>query len=106
MKKDLENKKQELQKEIEYQNKLLNEVKKNKNRSMIQLAILNNKITRQQELIMTINKELNILEGDISETKEGIPRRETELKFLKNDYARIIFASYKNRYSYSRLMFL
>ena len=105
-KKDLETKKQELQKEIEYQNKLLDEVKKNKNRSMIQLAILNNKIARQQELINTINSELNLIESSISETKENIHHKETELKILKDDYAKIIFASYKNRDSYSRLMFL
>ncbi|TAL59090.1 MAG: hypothetical protein EPN85_10055 [Bacteroidetes bacterium] len=105
-KKELENKKQELQKDIDYQNKLLNEVKKNKNRSMIQLAILNNKIAKQQALINTINKELNVLEGNISEAKEGILRKETELKLLKNDYAKIIFASFKNRDSYSRIMFL
>ena len=105
-KKDLETKKQELQKEIDYQNKLLNEVKKNKNRSMIQLAILNNKIAKQQELISTINRELNVLEGNITEAREGIIKKETELKSLKDDYARIIFASYKNRDSYARLMFL
>jgi murein hydrolase activator len=105
-KKDLESKKQELQKEIEYQNKLLNEVKKNKNRSMIQLAILNNKIIRQQELIGTINKELNILEGTISETKNGIQQKESELNRLKNVYAKIIYASYKNRDSYTRIVFL
>ena len=105
-KKDLENKKQELQKEIEYQNKLLDEVKKNKNRSMIQLAILNNKIERQQELISTINKELDMIDGTISETKQSISKKETELKILKDDYAKIIFSSYKNRDSYSRLMFL
>ncbi|MBI3500312.1 MAG: peptidoglycan DD-metalloendopeptidase family protein [Bacteroidetes bacterium] len=102
----MENKKQELQKEIEYQNKLLDEVKKNKNRSMIQLAILNNKISRQQELIATLNKEIDLIEGTISETKENILQKESELKILKNDYAKIIFASYKNRDSYSRLMFL
>ena len=105
-KKDLETKKQALQKEIEYQNKLLNEVKKNKNRSMIQLAILNNKIAKQQELIGTINKELNVLEGNISETKNGILQKESELIALKKVYAKIIYASYKNRDSYTRLMFL
>src|ERR1035437_1434432 len=84
-KKDLENKKQELQKEIEYKNKLLAEVKKNKNRSMIELAILNNKIARQQELISTIGRELEIIEGDISETQHNIRLKETELKILKDD---------------------
>ena len=105
-KKDLENKKQELQKEIDYQNQLLNEVKKNKNRSMIQLAILNNKIAKQKELIAAIGSELEQIEGTISETKQNISHKEMELKVLKEDYAKIIFASYKNRDSYSRLMFL
>src|ERR1035437_3759837 len=105
-KKELESKKQELQKEIDYKNKLLEEVKKHKNRSMIELAILNSKITRQQELISTINRELDMIEGDISETKQNIRLKETELKILKDDFARIIYASYKNRDSYSRLMFL
>jgi murein hydrolase activator len=105
-KKDLESKKQELQKEIEYQNKLLNEVKKNKNRSMIQLAILNNKIAKQNELVGTINKELNVLEGSIFETKNGILQKESELNALKNIYSKMIYASYKNRDSYTRIMFL
>ncbi len=105
-KKDLENKKQELQNEIDYQNKLLDEVKKNKNRSMVQLAILNNKIARQQELINTIGREIDMIESSIAEAKENIRLKETELKILKQDYAKIIFASYKNRDSYSRLMFL
>src|ERR1051325_3510526 len=87
-KKDLENKKQELQKEIDYQNQLLAEVKKNKNRSMIQLAILNNKIIRQKELIATIGKELDAIEGTIAETKQNITQKEAELKALKNDYAK------------------
>ncbi|HEY4797543.1 MAG TPA: peptidoglycan DD-metalloendopeptidase family protein, partial [Bacteroidia bacterium] len=105
-KKDLEAKKQELQKEIEYQNKLLDEVKKNKNRSMIQLAILNNKIEKQKELISAINQELEMIEGTISETKQSLLQKEVELRVLKNEYAKIIFASYKNRDAYSRLMFL
>lgn len=105
-KKDLENKKQELQKEIEYQNKLLNEVKKNKNRSMIQLAILNNKIAKQKELISIISKELDEIEGSIQQTQSGISEKEQELKELKADYARIVYTCYKNRNSYSRVMFL
>ena len=77
-KKDLENQKQELQKDIEYKTKLLDEVRKNKNRSMIQLAILNNKIASQQALISTINKELNLLEGI---NKEAL----SEASFMANE---------------------
>lgn len=105
-KKDLENKKKELQKEIDYQNKLLDEVKKNKNRSMVQLAILNNKIAKQQSLIAMLNSEITVLEQNIYETSKSIELKEGEMKSLKNDYAKIVYASYKNRDSYQRLMFL
>ena len=105
-KKDLENKKKELQKEIDYQNKLLDEVKKNKNRSMVQLAILNNKIVKQQSLIALLNSEIETLGKNINETRKNIQIKESEMNILKNDYAKIIFASYKNRDSYQRLMFL
>ncbi len=105
-KKDLESRKQEIQKEIDYQNKLLGDIKKNKNRSMIQLAILNNKISRQKELIATINSELNAIEGNITVTSSEIHTKELELTKLKYEYAKIIYASYMNRDSYMRLMFL
>src|ERR1051326_826972 len=73
---------------------------------MIQLAILNNKIARQKELIATIGNELDAIEGTISETRQSISQKEAELKALKSDYAKLVYASYKNRDSYSRLMFL
>ncbi len=105
-KKDLEEKKNKIQMEIDYQNSLLNDVKQNKNRSMVQLAILNSKLSKQKELINTINSELNLLEGNISETQSEIRKKESELQVFKNEYAKIILASYKNKDSYSRLMFL
>ena len=54
-KKDLENKKKQLQAEIEKTNQLLNETKKNKKLSLNQLVMLNKKISVREELISTIN---------------------------------------------------
>jgi glucan phosphoethanolaminetransferase (alkaline phosphatase superfamily) len=48
-KKDLENKKKQLQKEIEYTNELLAETKKNKKLSLNQLVTLNKKISAREE---------------------------------------------------------
>lgn len=105
-KKDLESKKKKIQQDIEYQNRLLNEVKKNKNRSMVQLAILNNKINKQKDLISTINRELGVIDQQIKDTQYEITLKEEELKKLKGNYARLIKSSYRNRDTYSRLMFL
>lgn len=105
-KKELEDKKKKIQQEIEYKKKLLNEIKGNKNKSMIQLAIYNNKIKDHEELITTIGAEINFLNGQINETNTNIKIKENELQKLKDDYAKMVFAAYKNRSSYDRLMFV
>ena len=69
-KKDLENKKKQLQKEIENTNQLLAETKKNKKLSLNQLVILNKKISAREELIATINNEIYILNKNLQQSKE------------------------------------
>jgi len=105
-KKELEEKKKKLQKEIEEKNKMLAEVKKGKTKSLLQLAILNNKIQSQEELISTLGGEINILVSQIGTTKSDIGIKERQLKTLKDDYAAMVCQAYKNRNSYDRLIFL
>ena len=64
-KNDLESKKNSLQKEIEFTNKLLNETKNNKKISLNQLVTLNKKISAREELITTINNEITLLSKQI-----------------------------------------
>ena len=105
-KKTLENKKKQLQKEIELTNELLNETKKNKKLSLSQLVALNKKISVRQELIATINTELNLLNKQIKTNNESVNSLQTDLTELKAEYAKMIYYAYKNQNSYSRLMFL
>ena len=105
-KKELEEKKKKLQKEIEEKNKMLAEVKKGKTKSLLQLAILNNKIQSQEELISTLGGEINVLVSQIGSTKSDIGIKERQLKKLKDDYAAMVCQAYKNRNSYDRLIFL
>ena len=60
-KNELEGKKKDLQEEISYTNKLLDETKKNKKLSLNQLVTLNKKISAREELISTISYEIAIL---------------------------------------------
>ena len=105
-KKDLENKKKQLQKEIEYTNELLTETKKNKKLSLNQLVTLNKKISAREELIATINMEIVVLNKQIKTNNESITGLQKDLAKLKAEYAQMIYYAYKNRDSYNRLMFV
>jgi len=105
-KKYLEHKKKELQEEIEYTNKLLDETKKNKRNSLNQLITLNRKISTRQELISTINGEINILNSQINKNNRAINALYSDLQKLKEEYAKMIYYAYKNQNSYNRLMFI
>lgn len=105
-KKDLENKKKQLQKEIEQTNQLLAETKKNKKLSLNQLVMLNKKISAREELIATINNQIYALNKQIKENNESINGLQKDLAKLKAEYAKMIYYAYKNQDSYSRMMFV
>jgi septal ring factor EnvC (AmiA/AmiB activator) len=105
-KKDLENKKKQLQAEIEKTNQLLNETKKNKKLSLNQLVMLNKKISVREELISTINGEIFDLNKQIVENNESIKGLQNDLGKLKSEYAKMIYYAYKNQDAYSRLVFI
>lgn len=105
-KKDLENKKKQLQAEIEKTNQLLNETKKNKKLSLNQLVMLNKKISVREELIATINGEISELNKQIVENNESIKGLQNDLAKLKSEYAKLIYYAYKNQDAYSRLVFI
>lgn len=105
-KKDLENKKKQIQKEIDQTNQLLAETKKNKKHSLNELLMLNKKISDREELISTINGEISVLNRQIKENNESITGLQNDLTKLKAEYAKMIYYAYKNQDSYSRMMFV
>jgi murein hydrolase activator len=105
-KKELEKKKQQLQKDIEYTNQLLNQTKKNKSSSLTQLVTLNKKITYRNELITTINTEINVVEKEIGYVSSNIDSLNETLAEMKKRYADLLYHVYKNESAYSRIMFI
>ena len=105
-KKDLENKKKELQKEISLTNKLLNETKKNKETTLDELVKLKSKINARQELISAIHQGIKLVNKQISETQQNITSLQTELEKLKKEYAKMIYYAYKNRSNFDKVMFI
>ena len=105
-KKDLEKRKEKIQKEIDFTNKQLQIVTKNKSATKEQLEALQKKIKLREQLIGTINGEINALGGQIAHTSSEITSLEDKMGRLKESYASMIRFADKNRNIYQRLMFV
>ena len=103
---DLEKQKNQLLRDIEYTNKLLEETSKNRESTMSQLELINTKIRKRQELINAIQKETRLLQKDIEETNSIVSNLETDLEKLKEEYGKMLFHTYRNMNVYDRLMYI
>jgi septal ring factor EnvC (AmiA/AmiB activator) len=104
--KQLEVQRKKLNKEIKQVNTLLfNEKKKEKN-ALNDLKDINKKIEVRSKLISTINAEASILSKEISVNEAKLKKLKKKLAELKEDYADMIFKSYKSKSQQSRTMFL
>ena len=105
-KEELQQKKKNLLKEIEYTNELLEKTKKSQTTSIDELVKLNKKIEVRTEVINTIKLEVNLLDKKIEKNKLTIASLESDLTELKDEYAKMLYYTYKNKSSYNRLMFM
>jgi len=105
-KRDLEKKKEQIEKDIEYTNQLLKQTRKSKTSSLGQLIALNKKISYRIELINTINGEINGLDGQINYTGTQIDSLQRRMETLQKHYADLLYFAYKNQSSLSKLTFI
>ncbi|MEO5572417.1 MAG: peptidoglycan DD-metalloendopeptidase family protein [Bacteroidia bacterium] len=105
-KKDLQLKRDKLQKEIDEANNQLTLLSKSKTVTLGQIDALKKKISLRQQLIGTINSEINSLGNEIQKTGVEIFSLETQMQKLKDDYANLIIFASKNQNRYERLMFV
>jgi len=105
-KKELEDKRQQIKKEIENTNRLLNQTKKQSKNSLSKLMMINKKINNRNEIISTMSQEIAILEHRVNNTNKNIKSLEDKLNDIKDEYAKLVFYAYKNRNSFRRLMFI
>ncbi|WP_369692167.1 murein hydrolase activator EnvC family protein [Formosa haliotis] len=102
----MENRRQELRKEIEQINSMLF---KNKSKEKSQLSLIediNHKINVRSNLIKVTNQQANLLTREIGVNQRKISQLRDDLETLKADYAEMIVHSYKSRSEQSRVMFL
>ncbi|MCX7729123.1 MAG: peptidoglycan DD-metalloendopeptidase family protein [Bacteroidia bacterium] len=89
-KSNLEKKKKKLEQEIQLINQMLKETSVNKKLSISQIIILKKKLEMREELIQTINQELNKINSEIQTTNQTIDALQKDLKKLKAEYVRML----------------
>jgi len=104
--KELERRKKKKQQEIAYTNKLLNQTRKNKKKSLNELILLNNQIQNRQQLILAITEQINEIDERIESNTSIIESMEEDLEKLKKEYAKLIYYSWKHKNSYDKIMFI
>lgn len=110
---ELKKQKTELEKEISYTTELLSETKKNKTKSLNYLKVLESQIKSKEQLLITlhveitlINKQIKKTERLIIDTEESILKKVENLQNLKDEYAKMIYAAFKQKGSRNDLMFI
>jgi murein hydrolase activator len=105
-KKKLESRKSKIEKEIIQMNRELEQTQKNKSANLNQLILINKKINKREELINEIEHEVGSIESQVQNLSDTIYQITLNLNNLKDEYARIIYSTYRNRSAYNRLMFI
>jgi septal ring factor EnvC (AmiA/AmiB activator) len=103
---ELQRKRDDLNKQIEYTRKKIDEAKSKQKNAENQLYMLDRQIALRQSLIQNINAEIDQIEQDMSHNHDRIGLLESDLKELKEEYGRMIYEAYKNRGAYQKLMFV
>jgi septal ring factor EnvC (AmiA/AmiB activator) len=102
----LKTRKEVLEKEIAYTNKLIQDISKNKKSTLYSLQLINNKINRRMELIAALKREIYALNDSLAANQRSVEKLSDELEQMKSEYARIAYYLYKNNNPYTRMMFV
>jgi len=105
-KQELENRREEILKQLESTSRLLSETQKSRQSSMNRLSILNERIEIREEMINSMVEEISLLENEIDEKHDQIDKKEKELQIAREDYAEMVKVAYRNRNNYNFLIFI
>jgi septal ring factor EnvC (AmiA/AmiB activator) len=103
---ELEERRQELRREIKQINELLfKDTSKKKSQTSL-IEDLNYRVSVRKNLILVTNQQANLLTREINDNQNKISELRDELQTLKDNYAKMIVTSYKSKSEQSRVMFL
>ncbi len=104
--KELEQRKQEILKEISQINELLFKNSRKEKTIISKVEDVSYRVSVRKNLIKVTNQQANLLTREINKNQDDISRMREELKVLKDNYASMIVKSYKSKNEQSKLMFL
>jgi len=103
---ELEKQKQLIQKELKQINDLLFRTNKQKAVAYSDIENITLKIQRKQEIIKLTNRQINLLNDEISQNIETKDNLEKNLEEIKTAYKQMILRSYKAKSGKNKLMFV
>ena len=103
---ELQKQRQQLRKEIEETEKVLNATKKTTKENIGQLTLINKRLDLQGNVIQNIAGQLKFIENDIFKSQKEVNKLARILDTLKQEYAKSMVYAYKNRNSYDFLNFI
>ena len=103
---ELEQRRRELQREIQQISTLLFAGKKEQKSVFSVVEDLNFKIQKRKNLISITNQQANLLTREVNGNQIKISKLRLKLKSLKVDYAKMIVKAYRSRADQNKLMFL
>lgn len=104
--KSLQKKQQDLQKQIEQTNQMLQQTKKNETSTLNKLQLLSKNIKTQKQLINTLGSEINALDGEMARLGRTRDSLQTNLEAYKADYAQMVRESHYAQMQQSPLLFI
>ena len=105
-KKQLEQKRAAIIKQIQLYRGLLSKENKKEESVLAKIADNETKIALSEKLINNTKKQAKLLEDEIYANQLKINKLNRELKVLKEDYAEMLVKAYKSRSQQSRIMFI
>ncbi|MFC4263490.1 murein hydrolase activator EnvC family protein [Ferruginibacter yonginensis] len=103
---ELERQRQQLKKEIDEAQKLLDKNKQATQQSLSGYYMISNKVNLQDRLLNVIEKDLHLLDDNIYTIQKDINKYDRLLDTLKQEYAKSMVYAYKNRGNYEFLNFI
>jgi murein hydrolase activator len=103
---DLEKKRKEIQQEIASLQEAQTTISKDKKASVSELKLIERKLKSRYAVINNLNDEMDLIDNTIFSNNREIYRLQKQLDTLKQQYAKTIEYSYKNRSSYDMLNFI
>lgn len=104
--KSLESKKQTLYSELESTNQLLEDIRSSKQTSVSELKVLKEQLKTRQELIATLEKQVNKVQNNINDLGLSIVQKEEDILREQTEYAKMVRHAYRQRGSQQFLVFL